>query len=136
MDRAKSFSLVPLCTAAALTVGAGGCSSSSKGPAAASTPDTGGGPSLSMALDVPAGTEEFMCQLVPFPEQLGRSMGDGAFHLGGGDDAPGVDPERECYPTGQGVGAVRTLVPAGQLVTRIVDEAEQVITAMGRLAGD
>ena len=80
--------------------------------------------------------EEHPDQLVPFPEQLGRSMGDGAFHLGGGDDAPGVDPERECYPTGQGVGAVRTLVPAGQLVTRIVDEAEQVITAMGRLAGD
>jgi enoyl-[acyl-carrier protein] reductase II len=71
-------------------------------------------------------------ELEPFPAQLGRSMRDGAFHLGGGADTDGVDPSTECYPTGQGVGAIESLVPAGELVVRIVDEAERVL---GDLAG-
>jgi enoyl-[acyl-carrier protein] reductase II len=79
--------------------------------------------------------EEHPGELVPFPGQLGKSIEDGAFHLGGGADTPDVDPDRECYPTGQGVGAIQTLVPAGDLVTSIVEEAEQVLAAMGRLAG-
>ncbi|MBV8463359.1 MAG: nitronate monooxygenase [Acidimicrobiales bacterium] len=66
-------------------------------------------------------------ELQAFPAQLGRSMSDGAFHLGGGPDTDGVDPETECYPTGQGVGAIEDLVPAGELVTRIVDQAERVL---------
>jgi enoyl-[acyl-carrier protein] reductase II len=70
--------------------------------------------------------------LSPFPAQLGRSMEEGAFHLGGGEDTPDIDPERECYPSGQGVGAIQTLIPAASLVTQIVDEAEQVLA---RLAG-
>ncbi len=78
--------------------------------------------------------EEHPGELVPFPGQLGRSIEDGAFHLGGGEDTPDIDPDRECYPTGQGVGAIETLVPAGDLVTRIVEEAEQVLAAMGRFA--
>ena len=53
--------------------------------------------------------DEHPDELSPFPAQLGRSMGDGAFHLGGGEDTAGVDPDRECYPTGQGVGAIQTL---------------------------
>ncbi len=69
-------------------------------------------------------------ELQPFPAQLGRSMGDGAFHLGGGSGTEGVDPDRECYPTGQGVGAVHELVPAGELVTRIVEEAERVLAGL------
>lgn len=79
--------------------------------------------------------EEHPAELVQFPGQLGRSIEDGAFHLGGGEDTPDIDPDRECYPTGQGVGAIQTLVPAGDLVTRIVEEAEQVLAAMGRFAG-
>ncbi|HWE69387.1 MAG TPA: nitronate monooxygenase, partial [Acidimicrobiales bacterium] len=51
--------------------------------------------------------EEHPDELRAFPEQLGSSMTDGTFHLGGGEDTPGVDPHRECYPTGQGVGAIR-----------------------------
>jgi len=78
--------------------------------------------------------EEHPGELVPFPGQLGRSIEDGAFHLGGGEDTPDIDPDRECYPTGQGVGAIETLVPAGDLVTRIVQEAEQVLAAMGGFA--
>jgi enoyl-[acyl-carrier protein] reductase II len=62
-------------------------------------------------------------------------MEDGAFHLGAAEDAPGIDPERECYPTGQGVGAIQTLIPAASLVTQIVDQAEQVLAGIGKLAG-
>ena len=58
--------------------------------------------------------DEHPDELSPFPAQLGQSMQDGAFHLGGDEDTPGIDPERECYPTGQGVGAIQTLMPGGQ----------------------
>jgi enoyl-[acyl-carrier protein] reductase II len=71
-------------------------------------------------------------QLRPFPAQLGRSMEDGAFHLGGDDGTGGVDPEREAYPAGQGVGALRALEPAGDLVRRIVHEAEATLDRLGR----
>lgn len=74
-------------------------------------------------------------ELQPFPAQLGRSMGDGAWHLGGGIDTPGVDPAREGYPSGQGVGSIDALEPAGDLVRRIVTEATQVLTGLSRLAG-
>jgi enoyl-[acyl-carrier protein] reductase II len=74
-------------------------------------------------------------ELRAFPAQLGRSMDDGAFHLGGDEKTSGVDPDRECYPSGQGVGAIRTLVPAGSLVTQIVNEAEQVIARLGEAQG-
>jgi enoyl-[acyl-carrier protein] reductase II len=47
-------------------------------------------------------------------------------HLGGDEDTP-VDPNRECYPSGQGVGAIDELVPAGDIVRRIVDEAEHAL---------
>jgi len=62
-----------------------------------------------------------------FPSQLGRSMTEGAFHLGGDADTPDVDPERECYPSGQGVGAISGLVPAAELVLRFVAEAEEAL---------
>jgi enoyl-[acyl-carrier protein] reductase II len=76
--------------------------------------------------------EENPAALSPFPAQLGKSMSDGAFHLGGSDDTPDIDPERECYPTGQGVGAIQTLIPAASLVTQIVDQAEQILAGLGR----
>ncbi len=79
--------------------------------------------------------EQHPDELSPFPTQLGRSMEDGAFHLGGSDDTPGIDPDRECYPTGQGVGAIQTLIPAASLVDQIVDQAEQVLAAIGTLGG-
>ncbi len=75
-------------------------------------------------------------ELSPFPAQLSRSMKDGAFHLGGGEETAGVDPQRECYPTGQGVGAIQTLMPAASLVAQIVDQAEQVLNGLGRMGED
>lgn len=68
--------------------------------------------------------------LKPFPEQLGVSIGDGTLHLSEGDGADGVDPERECYPAGQGVGAIHEVVPAGELVHRFVEEAERALASV------
>jgi enoyl-[acyl-carrier protein] reductase II len=68
--------------------------------------------------------------LAPFPAQIGRSMADGAFHLGAGPDQEGIDFDRECYPAGQGTGAIGGLVPAGELVRRFVEEAEAVLSRL------
>ena len=66
-------------------------------------------------------------ELAPFPGQIARAVADGAFHLGADEQAAGVDPQRECYPAGQGVGAIDGLVPAGELVRRFVAEAEATL---------
>ncbi|HEX6422361.1 MAG TPA: nitronate monooxygenase [Acidimicrobiales bacterium] len=65
-----------------------------------------------------------------FPEQIFRSMQDGANHLGGDETTEGVDPEREFFPAGQGVGGIDGLVPAGDLVHQIVDEARSVLAEL------
>jgi enoyl-[acyl-carrier protein] reductase II len=62
-----------------------------------------------------------------FPAQVLQSIQDGANHLGGDDATPGVDPDREFFPAGQGVGSIGALVPAGDLVHQIVDEAEAAL---------
>jgi len=68
-------------------------------------------------------------ELLPFPNQMGRSFTDSALHLGSDPNDPGIDPNKECYPCGQGVGAIDELLPAGELVVRFVEEAE---AALGR----
>jgi enoyl-[acyl-carrier protein] reductase II len=70
--------------------------------------------------------EEHPEELAKFPEQMGRAIQANALHLGGDETVP-VDPKKECYPSGQGVGAIEELVPAGELVTRIVEEAEHAL---------
>ena len=47
-------------------------------------------------------------------------------HLGG-DEWTDVDPDKECYPAGQGVGAIHEIIPAGELVKRFVEEAEAAL---------
>ncbi|HZU79447.1 MAG TPA: nitronate monooxygenase [Acidimicrobiales bacterium] len=71
--------------------------------------------------------EEHPEELQPFPAQLGKSFGDQAFHLGGDEATQQVDPDREGYPAGQGVGAIHDLVPAAELVARFVSEAEEAL---------
>ena len=77
--------------------------------------------------------EEHPEELEPFPQQFMRSMNDGANHMGGTPETLGVDPSKEFYPAGQGVGSITEIVPAGELVHRIVDEAEAVLSRIGGL---
>jgi len=77
--------------------------------------------------------EEHPEELKKFPDQVGVSMKAGANHMGAPPEVE-IDPKREFMPAGQGVGAVRQLVPAGDLVRTIVREAEQVIAALTRFA--
>jgi enoyl-[acyl-carrier protein] reductase II len=74
--------------------------------------------------------EEHPDELAPFPQQIGRSFTDGAMHLGGDETTPGIDPDKECYPAGQGTGAIQELVPAGELVRRFVAEAEAALSRL------
>lgn len=76
--------------------------------------------------------EEHANEIEPFPAQFIRSINDGANHLGAGPDTE-VDPAREFWPAGQGVGAIDELVPAGDLVRSIVAEAEEVIDRISTL---
>ncbi len=69
--------------------------------------------------------------LKKFPEQLGVSLHDGTFHLGGDEHTRGVDPRREGYPAGQAVGAISALEPAGVLVQRIVTQADEILARLG-----
>jgi enoyl-[acyl-carrier protein] reductase II len=62
------------------------------------------------------------------PDQLLVSRDEGTFHLGGDEETEGIDPRREAYPAGQGVGAISTLIPAGDLVTSIVAQAQRIIS--------
>jgi enoyl-[acyl-carrier protein] reductase II len=72
--------------------------------------------------------------LKKFPEQLSVSFSSGTFHLGGDEDTLGVDPKRECYPAGQAVGAIDTLIPAGDIVRSMAQQAETVLAQLGQLA--
>ncbi|MFO7592293.1 MAG: nitronate monooxygenase [Acidimicrobiia bacterium] len=71
--------------------------------------------------------EEHPEELRPFPEQMIVSTTGGFLHLPQGDEATGVDPDRECYPCGQGVGSIEEIVPAAELVARFVDEADAAL---------
>ncbi len=73
-------------------------------------------------------------EVAPFPLQAVRSIQAGAMHLGGDEATTDVDPEIECYPAGQGVGGIAGIAPAGELVRRIVAEAEQVLRTVGSAA--
>jgi enoyl-[acyl-carrier protein] reductase II len=85
--------------------------------------------------DTTARYEADPSQLRKFPEQLSVAIGDGSFHLGGDAATLGVDPHREAYPAGQAVGAITSLVPAGDIVRAMVDEAERTIARLSSLAG-
>jgi enoyl-[acyl-carrier protein] reductase II len=68
-----------------------------------------------------------------FPDQLFLAHEEGTFHLGGDERTPGVDRRREGYPAGQAVGAIDEVLPAGEIVRRMVEEAESVIARIATL---
>jgi NAD(P)H-dependent flavin oxidoreductase YrpB (nitropropane dioxygenase family) len=63
-----------------------------------------------------------------------KTMLEGVNHLGGDEHTAEVDPDREFMPAGQGAGAITALVPAGELVTRFVAEAEAALARAGTAA--
>ncbi len=76
--------------------------------------------------------EEHPDVLRPFPDMMLHSLETGVLHLGG-DESTDVDVERECYPAGQGVGAIQELTPAGDVVRNIVREAENTLDRIATL---
>jgi len=70
-------------------------------------------------------------ELKPFPTQFRTSLGSGAWHLGGDESTTGIDPTKEGFPAGQGVGGIDEIMPAGQLVSRFVAEAEEIVRRLG-----
>jgi enoyl-[acyl-carrier protein] reductase II len=73
--------------------------------------------------------EEHPEELQPFPAQIVSSLEAGAMHLGAPPDAE-VDPDKECFAAGQGLGAISAVTPAGDLVHQIVEEAERALARL------
>lgn len=69
-------------------------------------------------------------EVLRFPFQAANAMQEGVFHLGGDEHTEGVDPDRECYPAGQAVGGIDAIEPAGDIVRRVVAEAEAVLAGL------
>jgi enoyl-[acyl-carrier protein] reductase II len=70
--------------------------------------------------------EQHPDELQPFPQQAFASSRAGVNHLGAPNGTV-VDVAKEFMPAGQGAGAIHDLVPAGDLVRSMVDEAERTI---------
>ena len=69
--------------------------------------------------------------ILPFPQQMSESTRTGVFGFGRDEH---VDIERTCLPSGQGVGGIDDIVPAGEIVRRVVEEAKSTIERIGALA--
>lgn len=63
-----------------------------------------------------------------FPEQLGISFNAGVLNYA---SEAGIDTNRTCMPAGQGIGGIAEILPAGEIVRRMVAEAEEVIGRVG-----
>ncbi len=77
--------------------------------------------------------EQHPDELQKFPNQALRSISDGYFHLGGDEETEGINPDNECYPAGQGTGAIHEVTPAAKLVLNIVAEAEDALSRVKNL---
>lgn len=70
--------------------------------------------------------EERPDELRPFPKQGGVAVKAGVNHIAYPDRGE-VDISREFMPCGQGVGAIGEVLPAGEVVRRIMAEADRVL---------
>lgn len=62
----------------------------------------------------------------PFPQQAMASSRAGV--MGGiGGQLEGLDPDRSCFAMGQSAGGVRDVLPAAEIVRRLIAEAEVAI---------
>ena len=68
----------------------------------------------------------------PFPAQAMTSIRNGA--MGGiGGQIEGLDPDKSCFAMGQSAGGVHDVLPASEIVTRIMAEAHAAIANLTRL---
>ncbi|RMF67557.1 MAG: nitronate monooxygenase, partial [Alphaproteobacteria bacterium] len=79
-----------------------------------------------------AGWEKTPERIQPFPMQVMVSAQQGVINAITGVCEP-IDPERDCLPAGQGVGALHEILPAGEIVRRTVAEAEAAIARIAQL---
>lgn len=70
-------------------------------------------------------------ELRKFPDQAIYTLQQGVNHLGPSDGVT-ADLTKEFMPAGQGVGAIKGLIPAGDLVRQIIAEAEETLAKMSR----
>jgi enoyl-[acyl-carrier protein] reductase II len=49
------------------------------------------------------------------------------------DDAA-TDVQRTCMPAGQGIGGIHDIVPAGEIVARVLRQARDVVGRLDELA--
>jgi len=66
-----------------------------------------------------------------FPEQLINSAVAGVMNY---VDDQATDPHRTCMPAGQGIGGIAEILPAGEILARVVREARAVVGQLGTLA--
>jgi enoyl-[acyl-carrier protein] reductase II len=70
----------------------------------------------------------------PFPQQAILSSRAGV--MGGiGGQIEGLDPDRSAFAMGQSAGGIRDVPPAGEIVRRIMAEAEAAIDRVAALKG-
>lgn len=76
--------------------------------------------------------EKRPADIQPFPQQAMLSTREGV--MGGiGGQIEGLDQDRSCFAMGQSAGGVRDVLPAGEIVRRILAEAEQAIDRVAAL---
>jgi enoyl-[acyl-carrier protein] reductase II len=72
-------------------------------------------------------------EILPFPAQVGVSIQEGVMdYMGVGR---GTDPERTFMPAGQGMGLIREIKPAAEVVRDVMREAEETLEELSRLPG-
>ena len=70
-------------------------------------------------------------EIQPFPAQMVASAVAGVLSLGDEE----IDPDRQCMPAGQGVGGIREVLPAAEIMRRMLAEAKDVYTRVGTQLG-
>jgi enoyl-[acyl-carrier protein] reductase II len=65
-----------------------------------------------------------------FPDQMAKSFVAGVLNYASDE---GIDTDRSCMPAGQGIGGIHEILPAREIVARMVAEAEAVLERTGGL---
>jgi enoyl-[acyl-carrier protein] reductase II len=69
-------------------------------------------------------------RILKFPQQIVDSEISGVLNY---IEDEGFDLERTCMPAGQGMGGIQEVLPAGEIVRRVMDEAQATIRQLGTL---